>query len=79
MVRNLNRSALNDMRALVFTLMPEKERKEDLAVLLKELIASAGNKCPDINTEIEINGEIKLPDMVKHEIYRIAQEAINNN
>ncbi len=77
-VRNLNRSALNDIRTLVLELMPEKKRKEDLAVLLKELLASVGNKFPNIKTEIEINGKSELPDMVKHEIYRIAQEAVNN-
>ncbi len=77
-VRGLNRSALNDIRTLVFNLMPERMHIEDLAELLKELLASAEKSCPAMKTEMEINGERKLPDMVNHEIYRIAQEAINN-
>jgi PAS domain S-box-containing protein len=80
-IRELNRSALHEIRSLLYDLVPESIGKEDLANLIKglvDLLKRRDDIKDEIKVEFEINGSYDPPANIKHEVYRIAQEAINN-
>jgi two-component system, NarL family, sensor histidine kinase DegS len=77
-VENLNRSALSDIRVLLSDIGPGKVAGKNLAVLLKNWLGSVQQNMPGTKIEVDIKGESSLPNDVTHEIYRIAQEAVNN-
>ncbi|MFN8531165.1 MAG: histidine kinase [Anaerolineae bacterium] len=74
----LNRSALAEMRTLLFELRPETVTKTGLTTLFKQLIDAAKGR-REIAADLTIIGEaVALPPEVHETFYRIAQESINN-
>lgn len=76
-VRQLSRSALAEMRTLLFELRPSALAEAELSELLRQLADSVtGHSRLSINLHVE--GGHKLPPKEKITFYRIAQEALNN-
>jgi signal transduction histidine kinase len=76
-LRQLTRGALAEMRTLLFELRPAALCQARLCDLLRQLSeAVMGRQGLPIKLEIDWEGE--LPCDVKVEIYRIAQESLNN-
>jgi signal transduction histidine kinase len=76
-LRQLTRGALAEMRTLLFELRPAALNQARLADLLRQLSeAVMGRKCLPINLVVE--GDAEIPCDVKVEMYRIAQESLNN-
>jgi len=77
MIIDLNSSAFLEMRILLYELMPEKISQESLKDLIKRLVdASKGQS--NIKIDIAVEGDYDFNFKIKHQVYRIAQEAINN-
>ncbi len=76
-IKDLNSSALHGIRRLLYGLVPESIGKKNLDELIEMLIELVKRR-DDIKIELETNGGYNPPLRIKHEIYRIAQEAINN-
>lgn len=76
-LRQLTRGALAEMRTLLFELRPAALNQARLPDLLRQLSeALIGRKRLPICLEVE--GECEIPCDIKVEIYRIAQESLNN-
>lgn len=74
----LNRAALAEMRSLLMELRPQAIVNMPLAELLSNLATSYGNKA---HAQVDFQAEgtpLALPDEAHLNIYRIAQEALNN-
>lgn len=76
-VRNMAREAMYDMRLLVFELRPFILDKEGLGSALRSRLAAVEGRA-GLNTEVLVKGERRLPIGIEEEIYRIAQEGLNN-
>ena len=74
---NLTRDAMFDMRQLVFELRPVVLEEEGLENALDARVKALGARWR-IKTEFQVEGEIELDPAVELELYRIAQEALNN-
>jgi signal transduction histidine kinase len=76
-LRLLARGALAEMRTLLFELRPAALHQARLSDLLRQLSeAVMGRKCLPIC--LDVIGDCEIPCDVKVEIYRIAQESLNN-
>jgi signal transduction histidine kinase len=76
-LRQLTRGALAEMRTLLFELRPAALQQARLADLLKQLSeAMMGRKRMTIC--LDLQGDCGIPAEPKVEIYRIAQESLNN-
>jgi signal transduction histidine kinase len=76
-LRQLTRGALAEMRTLLFELRPAALNQARLPDLLRQLSeAVMGRKRLPIC--LEVVGDCEIPGDVKVEIYRIAQESLNN-
>jgi PAS domain S-box-containing protein len=76
-VRQLSRSALGEMRTLLFELRPAALAEAELSDLLQQLVDTITGRAR-IPVTLEISGKMILPAEVKVALYRIAQEALNN-
>jgi signal transduction histidine kinase len=76
-VRNMSREAMYDMRLLVFELRPFMLETEGLASALKARLAAVEGRS-GLRTEVLVEKERRLPIKIEEELYRIAQEALNN-
>jgi signal transduction histidine kinase/PAS domain-containing protein len=76
-VRNMAREAMYDMRLLVFELRPFMLETEGLVSVLRARLAAVEDRA-GLKTEILVDGERRLPIMIEEELYRIAQEGLNN-
>ena len=76
-LRDTARDAMNDMRLLVFELHPPALEQEGLVTALRIRLAAVEARA-GLQTELEIEGERRLPIAIEQELYRIAQEALNN-
>jgi signal transduction histidine kinase len=76
-IESLNTTALLEIRLLLGDLMPENISQDDIVTLLRRILDSTEDLYK-INTKLEVEGQFKISDKVKNEVYRIAQEAINN-
>jgi nitrate/nitrite-specific signal transduction histidine kinase len=76
-VSNMAREAMYDMRLLIFELRPFMLEKEGLASALRARLAAVEGRA-GLKTEVLVEGERRLPLAVEEEIYRIAQEGLNN-
>jgi signal transduction histidine kinase len=74
---SLAEAALAEMRALIFELRPEALEREGLAAALTRQGAALQAR-HDILIETDLCEEPALPLSVKQELYRIAQEALQN-
>lgn len=69
--------ALKEMRLLVFELRPPVLDREGLVAALQnrlELVESRAG----VRTELDVQGERRLPTVMESELYQIAHEALNN-
>ncbi|MDX9956560.1 MAG: PocR ligand-binding domain-containing protein [Anaerolineae bacterium] len=76
-LRDTARSAMVDMRLLIFELHPPALEEEGLITALRVRLASVEARS-GVHAELEVEGERRLPIMIEQELYRIAQEALNN-
>ncbi|MBN1886525.1 MAG: ATP-binding protein, partial [Thermoflexales bacterium] len=67
----------HDMRLLIFELHPPVLEQEGLVTALRVRLAAVEARA-GLQTELEVEGERRLPIGIEQELYRIAQEALNN-
>lgn len=77
LVRELNSAALSDIRILLGNLMPERILKENLKELIGRLLDTV-KKYSEIKTDLIFEGGLDISNKMKLEVYRIAQESLNN-
>lgn len=76
-LRQLTRSALAEMRSLLYELRPYVLAKTDMRVLLEQLGEGVRGRA-QTNVEVVVDLAETLPTEVQLAFYRIAQEATNN-
>jgi signal transduction histidine kinase len=76
-LRNTARGAMQDMRLLIFELHPPALEQEGLVAALQIRLAAVEARA-GLQTELAVEGERRLPIVIEQELYRIAQEALNN-
>jgi signal transduction histidine kinase len=76
-VRNMAREAMYDMRLLVFELRPFMLETEGLVSVLRARLAAVEDRA-GLKSEVLVDGERRLPVAMEEELYRIAQEGLNN-
>jgi signal transduction histidine kinase len=76
-LRQLTRGALAEMRTLLFELRPAALNQARLPDLLKQISESTIGR-ERLPVHLDSAGECEMPCEVKVEIYRIAQESLNN-
>jgi signal transduction histidine kinase/ligand-binding sensor protein len=76
-VRNMAREAMYDMRLLVFELRPFMLETEGLASALRARLAAVEGRS-GLKTNVLVEEERRLPIKLEEELYRIAQEGLNN-
>jgi nitrate/nitrite-specific signal transduction histidine kinase len=76
-LRQLNRGALAEMRALLMELRPTALAEADLGDLLRQLAEAAMGRT-GMSVRVKVEGRCELPPEVHEAVYRIAQEALNN-
>lgn len=78
-LQSLSRSALSEMRALIFQLRPAALEEQGLVAALEKHIAAARNKEGiEIDFEVGNNEGRRLSSEHEQALYRIAQESMNN-
>lgn len=76
-LKHLTKAALAEMRTLLLELHPASLVEKDFGTLLQQLAnATAGRT--RLNTDVNINCDLRFPDDVQIALYRTAQEALNN-
>ncbi len=76
-LRDTARSAMYDMRLLIFELHPPALEQDGLVTALRVRLAAVEARA-GVRAELAVEGERRLPIAVEQELYRIAQEALNN-
>jgi signal transduction histidine kinase len=76
-LREMTHEAMLEMRLLVFELHPLVLEKEGLVAALQARLAAVEGRS-GLKTEIHLEGEQRLPITIEKELYRIAQESLNN-
>jgi signal transduction histidine kinase len=76
-LREISQEALREMRLLVFELHPPLLEQEGLVGALQARIEAVEART-GVQAELQVQGEEELPLVVKEELYRVAQEALNN-
>jgi PAS domain S-box-containing protein len=76
-LHNMAREAMVDMRMLIFELHPPVLEEEGLVAALQARLAAVESRA-ELQTEMRVEGERRLPISVEEELFRIALEALNN-
>ena len=76
-LRHLTRGALAEMRTMLLELRPETLVKTPLGDLLEQLVEALTSRM-EIDTRVDIQPVLILPPDAHINIYRVAQEALNN-
>lgn len=76
-LRTTAQQALREMRSLIFELRPPVLEKEGLVAALHARLEAVEGRS-GLQTEMKVDGDINLPADVEEELYRVAQEALNN-
>jgi signal transduction histidine kinase len=76
-IRDLTRSALAEMRALLFELRPAALGEQDLSYALRDHTAAFQQRT-GIEVSFSATGQGSLPSPVQQTLFRIAQEALAN-
>jgi ligand-binding sensor domain-containing protein/signal transduction histidine kinase len=76
-LRQLNRSALAEMRTLLIELRPKAVLETRLEVLFQQL-AEIAQERGAVQVSVECQNGVTLPEEVHLSLYRIGQEALNN-
>ncbi|MGD9001280.1 MAG: GAF domain-containing protein, partial [Anaerolineae bacterium] len=74
---DISQQALKEMRLLVHQLRPLVLRREGLVGALQERLDAVERRA-GVDARLLVDGVVALPDSVEDELYRIAQEALNN-
>jgi signal transduction histidine kinase/predicted hydrocarbon binding protein len=74
---DIGQHALKEMRLLVYQLRPLVLRREGLVGAL-QLRLDAVEKRAGVDAQLVVEGPVDIPPVVEEELYRIAQEALNN-
>jgi PAS domain S-box-containing protein len=76
-LRETAQEALREMRLLIFELRPPLLEQEGLVAAVRGRLEAVEGRA-GLRVEMETAGEIAVPFEVQKELYRIAQEALNN-
>jgi signal transduction histidine kinase len=76
-IQSTAQEALREMRLLIFELRPSILEQEGLTVALRSRLESVEERV-GMETTIEIDPDIHLSAEIEQELYRVAQEALNN-
>jgi signal transduction histidine kinase len=76
-IQSISQQALREMRLLIFELRPPILEQEGLVAAIEARLEAVEGR-GGVSTELRVEGEPKLTRVVEEEIYRIAQEALNN-
>ncbi len=76
-LRSTAQEAMRDMRLLIFELHPPELERGGLVAALQARLAAVETRA-GMQTEFLVQDERPLPVAVERELYRIAQEALNN-
>ncbi len=76
-LRDTARSTMYDMRLLIFELHPPVLEEEGLVTALRLRLAAVEARA-GVRADLKVEGERRLPIGVEQELYRIAQEVLNN-
>jgi PAS domain S-box-containing protein len=76
-LRESVQEALRSIRLLMFELRPRELEKEGLAAAIQARMAAVEARI-GLQTELQVEGDEGLPFALIEELYRIAQEAMNN-
>jgi signal transduction histidine kinase len=76
-LHNMAREAMLDMRLLIFELHPPILEKEGLVAAIQTRLESVEARS-GVKADFTVEGERRLPLYIEAELYRIAQEALNN-
>jgi signal transduction histidine kinase len=76
-LRQMTREAMLEMRLLIFELHPVVQENEGLVAALQARLAAVENRS-GLKTEIRTEGKKQMPASIEEELYRIAQEGLNN-
>lgn len=76
-LREMTRDALLEMRLLIFELRPSILEEEGLVAALHARLAAVEGRS-GLKTEMKVEEERRLPISIEEELYRIAQEGLNN-
>lgn len=74
---DIGQQALKEMRLLVYELRPLVLRREGLVGAIQQRL-EAVEKRAGVSAELLTEGHLEAPQLVEEELYRIAQEALNN-
>lgn len=69
---------LKEMRLLVYELRPQILERDGLAAALKERLETVENRT-GVETSLAVEGSGLVPELIEAELFRIAQEALNNS
>lgn len=69
--------ALKEMRLLVYNLRPLALERDGLVMALQQRLDAVERRA-GIDAQLTVSGDVDLPAPVEEELYRIAQEALNN-
>lgn len=76
-LRTLARQAMADMRLLLFRLHPPVLEEEGLVAALQARLEAIEARA-GLQIDLRVEGENRLPIAIESELYKIAQEALNN-
>lgn len=76
-LRTLARQAMADMRLLLFRLHPPVLEEEGLVAALQARLEAIEARA-GLQIDLQVEGENSLPIAIEDELYKIAQEALNN-
>lgn len=76
-IQSTAQDALREMRLLIFELRPSVLKREGLTIALRSRLEAVEERV-GIETTIEIDPDIHLAPETEQELYRVAQEALNN-
>jgi signal transduction histidine kinase len=76
-LRTLARQAMADMRLLLFRLHPPELEEEGLVAALQTRLEAIEARA-GLQIDLQVEGENRLPIAIEDELYKIAQEALNN-
>ncbi len=76
-IQAISRESLREMRLLIFELRPPVLEKEGLVAALEARLSAVEGR-GGIETALRVVGEPRLSRVIEEELYRIAQESLNN-
>ncbi len=76
-IQSISQQALREMRLLIFELRPPILEREGLVAALQARLDAVEGR-GGVASSLKVEGEPRLTRVVEEELYRIAQEALNN-